>query len=214
MSFRLSLLTTCRRSGAALLLMLLCVVPVSGQDRPGTDQAMDFLQRLVDEAAATLTAGEGSLEAREEGFRELLRVGFDMPYIARIALGKHWPRASDEERATYVDLFSEFVLKSYAPRLGGFRPDQFQVNDAIERGDTDMLVRTSIAQSAGPPINAAWRVRLVEGQPRIVDIVVEGVSMAVNQRNEFNAVVSRNGMTGLLELLRARTERLAVEAPT
>lgn len=205
------------RSLPALLLAALWLLPGtvgSNEVRPSAAEASAFIEELVAGASGALSTSEGSLEAREAAFRELLRDGFDMPYIARIALGKHWRRVDGAEREAYVELFSEFVLKTYAPRLGGFQPERFHVNEALERGTADMLVRTSIDQEGGPAIDAAWRVRMVDGKLRIIDIMVEGVSMVINQRNEFQAVVARNGMTGLMELLRARTERLSVEPPS
>ena len=72
------------------------------------------------------------------------------------------------------------------------------------------MVKTNIVQPGGPPIKANWRVRPLNGEYKIIDIMVEGVSMAVTQRSEFNAVVRRQGMRGLLQTLRARTEKFGV----
>jgi phospholipid transport system substrate-binding protein len=186
---------------------------LTAQTRPSQGVALQFMSSLVERASTAITNGDGSLETREKAYRELLSDGFDMKFIARISLGKYWRRISKAERQAYIDLFAEFVLKSYAPRLGGFDPSRFHVNDAVERGKKDMLVRTSIDQPSGPAIAAGWRVRLVKGSPKIVDIVVEGVSMAINQRREFVSVMSRTGISGLMEMLRARTGQLTVEPP-
>lgn len=197
------------------LVFLCCVIGANAVSaRLTAEDSMTFMSTLVAEASAALSAGNGSLEQREAAFRKLLQEGFDMPLIARVSLGKYWPRITEAEQAAYVELFGEFVLKSYGPRLASFDSSKFHVTDAVERGKQDMLVNTRIDQPSGPPIEASWRVRDVDGKPRIVDIVVEGVSMALNQRHEFVSVVSRSGMTGLLELLRARTQRLTVQPPS
>ncbi len=182
-------------------------------ERPSPDAAKSFLNELVSAAAAAMRDSGGDLAAREAAYRSLLADGFHMSFIARVSLGKQWRKISKAERETYVALFSEFILRSYAPALGGFDPSHFNVQEAVERGKQDMLVKTSIAQPSGPPISAGWRVRNVEGKLQIVDIIIEGVSMALNQRREFQGVVAKLGMSGLMEMLRARTERLSVEPP-
>jgi phospholipid transport system substrate-binding protein len=192
---------------------LLGVPPVlAANERPDREMAMTFMSDLVAEASAAMNDGAGTLASREAAFRDLLGRGFHMELIAQVSLGKFWRRATPPERDAYVALFREFVLKSYGPRLASFDPKLFEVKDAVERGEQDVLVKTHINRSGGNPLEAGWRIRLVDGKPKIVDIVVEGVSMAINQRSEFVSVASRSGMTGLMEMLRARTQRLSVQS--
>lgn len=202
----------------ALLALVLAftapVVQVVAAERPDADKATAFMNQLVKDAGAALTAQGQTLEQREEKFRALLRDGFDMPFIARVALGKRWKTLAKPEQKTYTDLFSQFVLRTYAPRLGGFDPARFHVTGASPKGRRDMLVKTDIKQESGGAVKAGWRVRLVDGQHRIVDIIVEGISMTLNQRREFGSVVQKGGVSGLMEMLRARTERLSVEPPS
>ena len=200
---------------AALALALAFVVPAAhAAERPEAEGAKAFMNQLVKDAGAALSAQGQTLEQREAKFRALLRDGFDMAFIARVALGKRWKSLSEPEQKTYTDLFSAFVLRTYAPRLGGFDPERFHVTGAKPKGRRDMLVETDIDQDGGSAVKAGWRVRLVNGEHRIVDIIVEGISMTLNQRSEFSAVVQKGGVSGLMEMLRARTERLSVEPPS
>ncbi len=172
--------------------------------------ASAFISNLAQRAIAILQSSGGKMETREAQFRVLLSNGFDMPFIARFVLGKHWRKATPQERADYIKLFTEFILKSYSRRLGGYSGETFSVAGASAAGKKDVMVKTSIVQPGGPPIKANWRVRPLNGEYKIIDIMVEGVSMAVTQRSEFNAVVRRRGMQGLLQTLRARTEKFGV----
>lgn len=174
--------------------------------------ASALIEALGDQAIGLLRDGSVTLEQREEHFRALLRKGFDMPLIARFVLGRYWQRADEEEQAEYLELFSEYILKTYARRMGGYSGEEFEVLGARAAGEQDVLVRTRITRKAAPPIVADWRVRLRDGEYRIVDLVVEGVSMAVTQRAEFAAVIQRRGMSGLLQALRARTQSFPATA--
>jgi phospholipid transport system substrate-binding protein len=201
---------------ALVLVFALTVLftPADAAERPDAERAKAFMNQLVKDAGAALTAKGQRLEHREQKFRALLRDGFDMSFIARVALGKRWRTLAPPEQKIYIDLFSRFVLSTYAPRLGGFDPARFHVTDASPKGRRDMLVKTDIEQDGGSAVKAGWRVRLVDGKHKIVDIIVEGISMTLNQRREFGSVVQKGGVSGLMEMLRARTERLSVEPPS
>lgn len=212
----LQLLESLRHS-IVLALALTLVAPcasAAAPERPDAEEATAFVNQLVEDAGAALAAKDQTLQQRERKFRAFLREGFDMAFIARVALGRRWKTLAEPEQKTYIELFSQFVLRTYAPRLGGFDPARFRVIDASPKGRRDMLVQTDIDQDGGSAVKAGWRIRLVDGRHRIVDIIVEGISMTLNQRSEFGAVVQRDGVSGLMEMLRARTEQLPVEPPS
>lgn len=200
---------------ALVALVMAGLVPVAnGQERPGKERASLFLTTLASEAAEALSDTDKPLAEREEVLRVLLKRGFEIPLIARISLGKHWRRASKSDRLVFTEVFGEFLLRNYGSKLAAFDQEKFEVTGAEPRGKRDTVVLTRIMQPRGPPIKAGWRVRLFNGEPRIIDIVIEGVSMALNQRQEFAAVLVKDGLGGLIEILRARSQRLPVEGPS
>lgn len=174
--------------------------------------ATALIANLAEQALSVLRRPDLSLEQRETVFRQLLRDGFDMNFIARFVLGKHWRELSAEQQAEYLEVFSEYVLQTYSRRLGGYAGQSFAVVGARPAGQQDVIVQTRIDQPSGPPIFADWRVRAAAGRHRIVDVMVEGVSMAVTQRSEFGAVVQRGGVASLVEALRARTQMMPARA--
>lgn len=177
-------------------------------DDPATvtpDQAVSFIQDLSSKAINVLRDPNKTEEDREAIFRGMLKNGFDMKFIGRFVLGINWARATDQQRDEYQDLFNEYVLKTYSARLGGFTNEEFKVTGSQPAGKKDVMVHSEITRKGdGQPITADWRVRLVDGQPKVIDVVVEGVSMSISQRQEFTSVVQSKGMDGLLEMLRAR----------
>lgn len=172
--------------------------------------AAQFMQLIADQAIRILQTPNGTLEQREAQFRGLLAEGFDLDFISRFVLGKYWRRASAEERADYQALFREYILKTYSRRLGGYSGETFQIKGARAAGKQDVIVSTLILQPNGPAIAADWRVRVYDNGYRIIDIMIEGVSMAITQRDEFATVVRSQGMQGLLQALRARTQMFSV----
>ncbi len=172
----------------------------------------DFIRKLGDEAISVLQSCDKSLAEREAAFGKILKQGFDMPLIARFALGRYWRVASKEQRRDYLNLFTDYVVRSYAVRLGGYKNDSLVIisEKPIKK---DFLVDTRINRPSGAPITAIWRIRKSKNQLRIIDVIVEGVSMLVTYREEFSAVIRRHGLPGLLETLRARIGKLPATPP-
>ena len=95
--------------------------------------------------------------------------------------------------------------------FGGYSGQKFEIVGAKPIGKKDVLVNTKIARPSGPPIEAGWRVRDKGGQHRILEGVVAGVSMVVTQRSEFRSVVRRQGVGGLIELLRIQVTKFSAQ---
>jgi phospholipid transport system substrate-binding protein len=192
---------------AAVLAFAAIANPARAQTSP--EGAAQFMSWLGDQAVATLSAPGYSLEQREAAVRNLLRESFDLEFIGRFVLGKYWRSASAEQRDQYQAMFSEYVVRTYSARIGGYSGETLQIVSARPSGEKDAVVQTEITRPSGPPLSADWRVRAGDGRYRIIDVTIEGVSMAVNQRSEFAAVIQNAGMNGLLSALQARTAKLS-----
>ena len=168
-----------------------------------------FIEQLASQAIKVLSSPNGSLQERENRFRDMLREDFAMKDIGRFVLGTYWRRMNDEQRQTYMKLFSEWVLKTYSVRLGGYSGEQFQVVGTTPTGKQDVLVKTRINKSGNGGFTATWRVRQDNGRYKIIDIYVEGVSMAITQRSEFESILQRHGVDGLLSMLRDKVDKMS-----
>ena len=101
-----------------------------------------------------------------------------------------------ERWSDYLQLFSAFVLKVYSSRLGGYAGETFKVTGTRPAGKQDILVRTEIIRPSGPPLDCEWRVRVIDGRQRIIDVMVAGISMAITQCSEFTSVISQKRIRG------------------
>lgn len=168
-----------------------------------------FIEGLASEALKVLTASRGTLAEREDMFRRLLRDDFAMEKIGRFVIGPHWRTMTPQQQAEYQKLFTEWVLKTYSARLGGYSGEEFAVLRTSSAGRRDVIVHTKIIKpDAGDGLSVDWRVRKLDRKFRIIDIYVEGVSMAVTQRSEFESVVRRHGVDGLISIIRERLATL------
>ena len=168
-----------------------------------------FIQGLADEAIAILRDPKGSLDEREKRFQAFLKDDFAMEKIGRFAAGKFWRQMSTNQQQQYQQVFEKWILKTYSIRFGGYSGETVNVLKTIKAGQTDVFVRTKINSSRGRALKVDWRVRNIKDNYKIIDVVVEGVSMLVTQKAEFGAVLRQRGIDGLIRILRSQLDRMA-----
>lgn len=135
-----------------------------------------------------------SIDDQKKAFRSLLRDSFDLETIGRFALGKYWRVATAPQRTEYQHLFEKMIVDVYTARFSNYNGQKLVVGKAKPVGDNDAMVASQIVPSDGSEkVNVDWRVRKTGGAFKVVDVVVEGVSMGVTQRSDFGSVIDRGG---------------------
>ena len=177
------------------------------------DAAGAFVDRLGQDTISVLDRVGKDPVARQQAIAALLDQSVDLELIARLCLGRHWRAASEAQRQQYVDLFRANVLAVLARRMGYYTGgEKFVVTAARPAGDDAMVASEIIYTTNDPPLKIEWRVRVTEGKPIIIDVLPEGVSLVLTYRSEFDEVVGRNGMDGLIAELRQRAAEKAKQA--
>lgn len=139
---------------------------------------------------------------RERRLTVLLEHAFNTGRLGRFALGGRWKRATPEQRAAYLELFPRYVVELYAGRFTGYSGERFEVVNQRALSAGVNLVNTHIVPANGPALNVDFRVEQVGGAPAIVDVMVEGISLILTKRAEFDSVVRREGVGSLINRLR------------
>ena len=184
---------------AVVLLFALSPLPTAAAN---SDDAIAFVQNLGDSAIEVLKSPETTPEQRHVKFQEILDRWFAVKTIGRFALGRHWRAATPEQRREYLRLFRLYVLEVYASRLDNYSGQSFTVVKAHPIDDEDTLVNTEVSQTGAEPLRVDYRVRARQGNYKIVDVMVEGISLITTQRSEFASIINHKGFDGLLDLMR------------
>ncbi len=158
-----------------------------------TDASVAFVQRMGEKALSSLTARDLPEREREARVRELLRMNFDVDTIGRFALGTYWRSATDSEKREYLNLFEDMIVKTYTQRFAQYSGQAFEVGTAQTAGSKDMIVTSQILQKGGPPLAVDWRIRNSGKGLKVIDVIIEGISMSVTQRSDFAAVIQQGG---------------------
>lgn len=157
------------------------------------EDAKNFINRVAENGIGFLENKEITQERRIARFRELLRNSFDMKTIGRFALGRYWRTATDAQKKEYLDLFQTMVVDVYSRRFNDYEGQNVEIKDARADGKADVIVTSVIVSEDTPEVQVDWRVRFKKDHYKIVDVIVEGVSMALTQRSDFSSVIQRGG---------------------
>ena len=169
--------------------------------------ARDLIQTLADEALESLTDKDIQTVDRRQKFRELMHRYFAFDAIAKWVLGRYWRRASAKQKEEYLALFEKLMVITYADRFEQYAGEKLVIEKTEIRGEKDALVHSLLERPNGQkPIDVIWRVRPKDTSFKIVDVMVEGLSMGITQQKEFSSVIrqNNNNVEGLLSELRKR----------
>ena len=183
---------------------VICALPATAPMAQSQASPEQLISELGNELIAMLKI-EGRAE-RETRFRGLLLKGVDVDLLAGFAIGRFRNELTADQRSEYRKLFEDFLVATYVSRLGLFSGEAFSIKTTQKLNDTEFLVQTLVTKPESKPIRLDWRVRGMPGRYRIIGVMVEGISMAVTQREEFAAVIQNGGghVGVLLQRLRER----------
>lgn len=189
------------------LAMLAISNPKPVQAEGSAVKAEEFIAGLADEAIQALTMPNISRDEREKRFRDMLHKNFAIKTIARWVLGRHWKKATKEQRDEYMHLFEELLVVTYVDRFTQYSGENLKIVKSLANNPKDAMVFSEIVRQGTQPVHVDWRVRTSDSTTfKIIDVMVEGVSMGQTQRSEFASVIRQNGgkVEGLLAVLRKR----------
>lgn len=154
-----------------------------------------FLTDLSQRATRELNQAGLSDEEKQHRFRALLVEGFDVAAIGRFVLGRYWRGASDGERQEFLQIFEDTLIFRFLPILSDYTDDTLQVDSVrpFAGGEKIFSVESRLKRKSGPPVRLDWRIHQGVSGYQILDVVAEGVSVAVTLRSEYNAVLKQNG---------------------
>ena len=177
-------------AGAALFLTSFFVAPAWALTQ---DQARAHVQATVDDLMGVLRT-PGGPEARAPQLRRVIETRGNLPRIAQFAAGRVWKQMSPPQQQRFVDAFAAYVSRNYSRRFDEISGDpQITVGRIVDAGQKGMLVETPASQGRGRPISVEWLVSDRGGRTEIIDIIVEGISIATNERDQIASMFQKRG---------------------
>ena len=152
-----------------------------------------FVQETADRASEALNKRQ-SKEEKMEILKTIAKETVDIRGIGFYSLGKHRKNMSDQKKEEYLEIFSKYFLKTFSSRLAEYTDPRIRVDSQKKLSDKyTMVSSTLLATEDKPEVKIDWRVVTKDpDNPLIIDVVIEGVSLAKVQKEEFNSIIQSN----------------------
>ncbi len=196
---------------AAIAVVSAALIPPAAASRQGSPEAIvsDYYATLLQVMTKAKTLG---FEGRYNKLEPVVQNTFDLGFIARAAVGRHWRKLGHAQRAKLVAEFGRLSVATYAARFDDYAGEQFKVLETVVTKSKDRLVKTQIVRSNGKKIAINYLLRKRDGRWRVIDVFLKGrISEVATRRADFSAVIRRDGYDALISAIGAKVRRLRSE---
>ncbi|MCH2038209.1 MAG: ABC transporter substrate-binding protein [Rickettsiales bacterium] len=175
-----------------------------------TDKARSFIRSISDNTLKVIENPAFDNNEKEKELAKLFSEAVDTEWIGRFVLGKYWRAATEEQREQYTKLYQKFLIGSYVPRFKEYTNERISILKVVEKETDEFLVKTEIVRPKEPAIKVDYLVRKKDSRLIIYDVIAEGISLITTQRSEFGSVISRKGLSYLIDRLEIRVAEMTV----
>ena len=153
----------------------------------------NFIQSTVDQASKILS-DESSNDQKIEKLKSIAKESVDVEGIGYYTLGKHRKSLTEDQKKLYLDLFEKYFLKSFSSRLVEYTDPQINVDSQEVLNNNYTIVNSTLkGTDKRPEIKIDWRVYTkIPEKPLIRDLIIEGLSLARTQKEEFSSIINSN----------------------
>jgi phospholipid transport system substrate-binding protein len=194
------------------LTAVLCVAaPAFAQEAPDA-----IVKRVASDVIATIKADPAIQAGNEARIREVLETKllphFDFTRMTALAMGRNWQAATPEQQKRVTDEFRALLVRTYSGALNNYRNETIDYKPLrMNPADTDVTVRTLVVRATGSPIQIDYSMAKQGDTWKCYDVIVAGVSLVTNYRDEFNNQVKAGGVDGLIKTLADRNKGVAAK---
>ncbi|MGO8987510.1 MAG: ABC transporter substrate-binding protein [bacterium] len=182
------------------LVFLFLVVPML-QPLPlvSAQPAIDVVENLHKTLLLAMKEGkEIGYQGRYDRLAPVITAGFDMPFIAKIVLGRFWETFDNEQRSKFVETFNRLSIATYAANFDTYSGERFKVISEKEVSGGRILVQTQLIKSDGGQVQLDYLLHRVGSQWRIINVVADGVSDLALKRADYTSFLKSNGLDPFL----------------
>ena len=184
----------------AFFAALLFAGGAAAQQQLGPDQ---LVQKITDEVLAAIKS--------DKQLEEKVLPYIDFEQATRLAVGRAWREATPEQRKRLVTEFRNMLVRTYSNAIQAYEGQTLKVLPARGKQDPEeTVVRTQFVRAGGQPLPIDFTMHQKDNVWKVYDITVEGVSLVMTYRSEFDAIVKQEGIDGLIKRLASKNIPAAV----
>jgi len=175
-------------------------------------EAPDAMVKRVSQEVLQIIRSDPKVQAGDQQrIREVVETkllpNFDFERITALAMGRHWRKATPEQQKLLVDQFRQLLVRTYSGALAQYRDQTMDYKPLrADAGATDVTVRTEVVRPGQAPVQIDYGMAKGPAGWKVYDVIVGGVSLVTNYRDEFNEQIKNGGIDGLIKTLTAKNQ--------
>lgn len=191
---------TLRRQIAVIL--LLAAGRVAAEHSP-----RGVIQETTDQVIAVLSDASLANGEKRRKIETIVSAHFNFTVLSRLVLARNWKQLSAEQQKEFIEEFRKHLSVTYGKNVEQYNNEKVVITGEREESGGDWTVRTRIVRPGAEAILVDYRLRREDGKWMVIDVIIEGTSLVANFRSQFQDIISRNGVVGLLDLLRQKNAK-------
>jgi phospholipid transport system substrate-binding protein len=169
------------------------------------DSPRDLVRKLSDAVIAVLQEKNLSADAKREKIRGIVQDYVDFTTMSRLVLARNWSGLDDSKKAAFTEEFKQHLSVTYGRNVETYNNEKVEIVGDRDEGRGDWSVQTKILRpQGGGDILVDYRLRQIDGEWKVIDLIIERVSLVSNYRSQFQEVMANGGIDKLLQLLREK----------
>lgn len=164
--------------------------------------AESFIKKITQQGIEELINSNVSAAEKKARFTKLFNDDLDLDFIGKFVLGRYWKTSTPKQRTDFIDVYRKLNIQTWSERFNEFKGKHFEFLGTENSKSADQIfVNTQVPMQEGAPASVKWRVKETNGRLRVVDIIIENVSLAQTARSEYTAYIKKspNGIDGLIK---------------
>ena len=168
----------------------------------GDHESSQVIEKLQSTLLAVMQNGkELGYKGRYDQMDPVVRAIFDMPFISKTVLGKHWDSFTSGQRSEFVETFTKLGIATYAANFDGYSGERFKIISSKEVSGGRVLIQTHLLKSDGGKVQLDYLLHRTAGEWRVINVIAEGVSDLALKRADYSAFLKSKGFEALLKKL-------------
>jgi phospholipid transport system substrate-binding protein len=185
-----------------IFLYITVILLISSNSNSAENNAEAFVLKLTDEAKIIFNDKSLSKDSRLKKLNDLSSKYLDLDALAGYTLGDYREKATSSERENFNKLFREYFIKNMSSKLNDFADQDLKIIDSKKINENNIIVSTKIfSKKDAQEIAVEWRIFTKDSKLLARDLVVEGLSLARTQKEEFASIIASKGFVGVISAL-------------
>jgi len=195
-----------RRTAVAFAAGVTLLAAAAMAATPG-EEARQLVRSTADDVIAVLAEKGLNPEQKREKITVIVEKSFDFMTLCKLVMARHWAKLTPEQQQQFAVEFKQHLTITYGKNVENYRNEKVVITGDREEARGDWTVKSIIERPTAENVKVDYRLRRIDGQWRMIDMIVENVSLVANFRSQFQDIITKSGPAKVIDLLREKNAK-------